>query len=241
MQVRRARIRVRRCRSDVRHHPCDSGPTPDMTPLLEWLEQTSVSTTLRDSPNIFLYPTILAFHTLGLAFFVGISSAIALRILGVAPALPLAPFRKLYPVMWIGFFFNAVSGVLLLVIEPTKFLTMVDFYIKLLVIAGAVYGNRWLYIQRFKRAAAVELPIIAREKIVAVAILLLWAAAITAGRLTAYDGANTQWQTALGTLIVSATLGIGGYAAVKAYGVIGNAMAWCLGNERVRPDADSPK
>src|SRR5437764_12248368 len=97
-----------------------------MSPLLDALEHTSLSTTLRDSPNIFLYPTILAFHTLGLAFFVGISSAIALRILGVAPEVPLAPFRKLYPVMWAGFLFNAVSGLLLLVIEPTKFLTMVD-------------------------------------------------------------------------------------------------------------------
>jgi hypothetical protein len=184
-----------------------------MTPFLEWLEQTPVSTTLRDSPNIFLYPTILAFHTLGLAFFVGISSAIALRILGVAPSLPLAPFRKLYPVMWLGFFFNAVSGVLLLLIEPTKFLTMVDFYIKLLVIAGAVYCNRWLYLRRFTHATTVDPPIGAGERRVAVTILVLWAAAITAGRLTAYDSANTQWQTALGTLIVSVALVAGGYAA----------------------------
>ena len=183
-----------------------------MTPLLEWLEQTSVSTTLRDSPNIFLYPTILAFHTLGLAFFVGISSAIALRILGVAPSLPLAPFRKLYPVMWLGFFFNAVSGVLLLLIEPTKFLTMVDFYIKLLVIAAAVYCNRWIYLRRFKHATTVDPPIAGREKMVAVTILVLWAAAITAGRLTAYDSANTQWQTALGTLIVGVALVAGGFA-----------------------------
>jgi hypothetical protein len=191
-----------------------------MTPFLEWLEQTSVSTTLRDSPNIFLYPTILAFHTLGLAFFVGISSAIALRILGVAPSLPLAPFRKLYPVMWLGFFFNAVSGVLLLLIEPTKFLTMVDFYIKLLVIAGAVYCNRWLYLRRFKRPTTVEASSTPHEKMVAVAILMLWAAAITAGRLTAYDSANTQWQTALGTLIVSVTLVAAGFAAIRVFGWI---------------------
>ena len=212
-----------------------------MTPFLEWLEQTSISTTLRDSPNIFLYPTILAFHTLGLAFFVGISSAIALRILGVAPSLPLAPFRKLYPVMWLGFFFNAVSGLLLLVIEPTKFLTMVDFYIKLLVIAGAVYCNRWLYLRRFKRATTVDPPIVAREKMVAGAILLLWAAAITAGRLTAYDSANTQWQTALGTLIVSAVLVAGGYASVTAFRVIRNWTSSRLAPGGPKHDADRLK
>jgi hypothetical protein len=188
-----------------------------MAPFLEWLERTPLSTTLRDSPNVFLYPTILAFHTLGLAFFVGISSAIGLRILGVAPGLPMAPFRKFYPVMWLGFFLNAVSGVLLLLIEPTKFLTMVDFYIKLLTIAAAVYCNRQLYVRRFRDPATAGAPISAGERAIAFAILVLWAAAITAGRLTAYDDANTQWQTALGTLVTAAVLGVGGYIAITLY------------------------
>ena len=186
-----------------------------MTPLLEWLENTSLSTTLRDSPNVFLYPTILAFHTLGLAFFVGISSAIALRVLGVAPGLPLAPFRKFYPVMWIGFAVNAVSGALLLVIEPTKFLTMVDFYVKLLAIAGAVLCNRLLYLRIFKDPAPVDpnpLPLL--DRMLAVTTLFFWAAAITAGRLTAYDDPHAQWQTALGTAIVTAMLLIGGFVGV---------------------------
>jgi len=191
-----------------------------MTPLLEWLEQTAISTTLRDSPNVFLYPTILAFHTLGLAFFVGISSAIALRLLGVAPGLALAPFRKFYPVMWIGFLFNAVSGVLLLIIEPTKFLLMVDFYIKIAAIAAAVYFNRRLYVRRFSNLSTADAPISRGDKAVATAILVLWGVAITAGRLTAYDSANTQWQTALGTLIVSAALLVAGYTAIKLYRLI---------------------
>src|SRR5438270_6343899 len=92
-------------RRNSRHCLCDGLGVP-MTSILQWLENTSLSTTLRDSPNVFLYPTILAFHTLGLAFFVGLSSAIALRVLGVAPGLPLAPFRQFYPVMWLGFVVN---------------------------------------------------------------------------------------------------------------------------------------
>jgi hypothetical protein len=188
-----------------------------MAAILGWLEQTSISTTLRDSPNVFLYPTILAFHTLGLAFFVGLSSAIALRILGVAPGLPLSPFRKFYPVMWLGFLFNAVSGVLLLIIEPTKFLTMVDFYVKLLAIAGAIYCNRWLYVTRFRNPATADAPVSTADKAMAAAILFLWAAAITAGRLTAYDDAHAQRQTALGTLIVSAALFVVGYIAIKLH------------------------
>ena len=189
-----------------------------MTAFLQWLENTSLSTTLRDSPNVFLYPTILAFHTLGLAFFVGISSAIALRILGVAPGLPLAPFRKFYPVMWLGFFVNAVSGTLLLVIEPTKFLTMVDFYVKLLAIAGAVLCNRLLYVRHFRNPAPVDAtPLPSRDRALAVATLFFWAAAITAGRLTAYDDPHAQWQTALGTSIVAAALLVGGFVVVPLW------------------------
>jgi len=177
-------------------------------PFLQWLESTWVSTTLRDSPNIFLYPTILAFHTLGLAFFVGISAAIALRVLGVAPEVPLEPFKKLLPIMWLGFFFNAVSGTLLLLIEPTKFLTMFDFYVKIAAIAAAVYCNRRLYQGNY------------RSKPLAVAILFLWAASITAGRLTAYDDGFVQRETAIGTVLVSVALLVLGYVAMKAWRLV---------------------
>lgn len=196
-----------------------------MTALLEWLESTWISTTLRDSPNVFLYPTILAFHTLGLAFFVGISSAIALRILGVAPILPLAPLKKFYPIMWIGFFFNAVSGFLLLIIEPTKFLTMVDFYVKVAVIAGAVYCNRRIYVRLFRDPAVVHVdPLPRSDKVLAVTTLILWGAAITAGRLTAYDDANVQWQTAVATLGVSVAMLVVGFIAVRVFGRIRSAL-----------------
>jgi hypothetical protein len=196
-----------------------------MTPFLEWLESSWLSTTLRDSPNVFLYPTILAFHTLGLAFFVGISSAIALRILGVAPGVPLAPLKKFYPIMWLGFFFNAVSGLLLLIIEPTNFLRMVDFYVKMLLIASAVYCNQVLYRRHFRHPAKVEPTTFSTgDKALAIGILFLWAASITAGRLTAYDTVFIQQQTAIGTLIVTVALLVLGYIAVKIYGVIRTAI-----------------
>ena len=123
--------------------------------------------------------------------------------------------------MWTGFAFNAVSGLLLLIIEPTKFLTMFDFYVKLAAIAGAVYCNRLLYLRRFKTPAAVDPnPLPAGDKVLAGSILFLWAASITAGRLTAYDDAFVQRQTALGTLMVSAVLLGLGYVAVKTWRLV---------------------
>jgi len=191
-----------------------------MLPLLEWIENSAVSTALRDSPNVFLYPTILAFHTLGLAVVVGFSSAVALRILGVAPALPLPPLRKFFPLMWVGFWVNATSGVLLLLIEPTKFLTMVDFYFKLLAIVGAVFCMRWLYRRVFLAGVAGDASLPPGAKFVSALLLGLWLGAITGGRLTAYDDTHTQWVTAIATLVVSAVLLALGWAAVRVWRIV---------------------
>src|SRR3982751_998355 len=97
--------------------------------ILEWIESSWLSTLIRDSSNVFIYPSILAFHTIGLAFLVGMSTAISLRVLGVAPNLPIAPLRRLFPIMILGFWINALSGILLVLVEPSRFLTMTDFYL----------------------------------------------------------------------------------------------------------------
>jgi hypothetical protein len=189
-----------------------------MTSVLSWLESTWLSTTLRDSPNVFVYPTVLAFHTLGLAFLVGISSAISLRILGFAPGMPLGPLKKFVPVMWLGFVVNALSGILLLLIEPTKFLTMLDFYIKLVAIAGAAVCSRLLYQRRFRNPAKPDTaPLMAPDKFLAIAVLVLWGAAITAGRLTAYDNVKVQRATAIATLEVAIVMLIGGFVAMRLF------------------------
>jgi hypothetical protein len=189
-----------------------------MMPMLEWLENTWISTTLRDSPNVFLYPTILAFHTIGLAFVVGLSSAVSLRILGVARAVPLAPMKRFFPLMWFGFWLNAASGVLLLLIEPTKFLAMADFYYKLLAIAVALVCMRWLQTRVFREPATLRAEALpAGPKLVATALLVAWVGAITGGRLTAYDDPHTQWVTALATLVVSIVLLLAGYVVVQLW------------------------
>src|SRR5213075_3107989 len=66
---------------------------------------------------------------------VGASVLIDFRILGLAPDLPLAPLKKLYRFIWVGFWIQVVSGLLLLIAYPTKSLTNPDFYSKLTFIA----------------------------------------------------------------------------------------------------------
>ena len=67
-------------------------------------------------------------------------------------------------------------------------------------------------------------PLPTSDKVLAVAILVLWGAAITAGRLTAYDDAHVQWQTALGTLIVTVVMLVVGYIVVRLFGWIRSAL-----------------
>ena len=107
-------------------------------PFLAWVESTALSEWVVSSPSMFAFPGILVLHAIGMGFAVGVSAALNLRILGVAPQVPLAEMRRFLPVLWAGFWVNAVSGVLLLIGYPTKALTNPVFYLKLTLIAVAM-------------------------------------------------------------------------------------------------------
>ena len=59
--------------------------------FLNTLEQSGLSTWLRESESLFGFYFVLVFHTIGLALVVGPNAAIDLRLLGVAPDIPLPP------------------------------------------------------------------------------------------------------------------------------------------------------
>jgi hypothetical protein len=157
-----------------------------MDPFFQWLESTWLSTWVRESLSVFAFPMILAYHTIGMGFVAGLSSAVDLRILGVARRVPLLELKRFFPVMWIGFWLNAASGVLLLLGYPTKALTNPVFYIKLVLIAFAVVLMRAIARSVFQNPGLDlgEMP--AREKWLARASLFCWAGAILSGRLLAY-------------------------------------------------------
>src|SRR5271155_4494672 len=107
-----------------------------------WLEATALSTWIRESTSVWAFPAILSLHTVGMGFVAGLNAAVDLRILGFAPSVPLLELKRFLPVMWMGFWVNAVSGVLLLIGSPTKALTNPVFYVKLTFIALAIVGVR---------------------------------------------------------------------------------------------------
>ena len=156
--------------------------------FLAWVEATPFAVWVRESSSLWAYPTILFLHTVGLGFVVGLSAAIDLRILGCARRIPLAPMEKFYRVMWAAFWINALSGTALLIADATTKLINPVFYIKMAFIFLAVV-NMVLIRRRVFRDPSLDLhPIGGAAKALAVASLVFWAGAITAGRLMAYFG-----------------------------------------------------
>ena len=159
--------------------------------VLEWISQTGLSTWIREGDTIWAYPMIITFHSAGLAVMVGLSVVVALRILGVARALPLAAMRSLYPMMWLGFGVNAISGVGLIVSDPVGMLTNPLLSIKLLLIAGAI-GCIVTIDRRVLRSPEAQSGVVpSGGKGLALASIVLWTAATTVGRLTAYIGSDS--------------------------------------------------
>jgi hypothetical protein len=154
--------------------------------FLQSIEDTGFSTWLRESESPFAFYFILLFHTFGLALLVGANMIVDLRLLGIARAVPLAPLKKLFPIMWTGFAMNAVTGVLLVIAYPTKSLTNPDFYIKLTIIGFAIWVMQKLKTRVFEDSTLNEAEMTARGAALARWSLFLWFSAISAGRLLAY-------------------------------------------------------
>ena len=156
-----------------------------LDPFLVWLESTPLSEWVVGSDSLLAFPGILALHAIGMGLAAGLAAVLDLRILGVARGVPLTEFRRFQPLLWGGFWLNAVSGVLLLVGYPTKALTNPVFYLKLLLIAVALV--LFVRIDRLIRSGDPAAPPAARRlRRLAITSLICWAGAITAGRLLAY-------------------------------------------------------
>jgi len=155
-----------------------------MTDFLATLENLRFSTWLRESDSIWAYPTMLTLHTVGLALLVGASAALNLRVLGRGQPMALADLRPLFRWMWIGFWINALSGVVLLAADATTKAATPMFLIKLGLVA---IGVAVMAVQRrevFAPAAAVT----PAARALAATSLTVWFVAIAAGRLMAYPG-----------------------------------------------------
>jgi len=154
-----------------------------MMGFLAWLESSAFSSWLKESPSLLAYPAVLFLHTVGLVFTAGPSTVISVRLLGAGRGLPLAPLERLFPVIWIGFWISAVSGLLMLAVDATTKLANPLFSLKMIFVAASV--ALMVLVRRMLKAGAAT-PEPSRGRWLAFASLICWAGAIAAGRFMAY-------------------------------------------------------
>jgi hypothetical protein len=162
-----------------------------VTSVLEWLEASALSVWVREEPSMFAFPFILIVHAWGMGLLAGSNAAVDLRVLGIAPRVPLKAMQSFYPVMWFGFTINTISGLLLLLGYPTKAFTNPVFYLKL----GCIAAGMIMMVRLRNRVVRSDQATPGSGKLIAILSLLVWAGAITAGRLLAYTCKFLMWDS----------------------------------------------
>src|SRR6185503_13905054 len=136
----------------------------------------------------------------GMAFLVGLSGVMALRVLGAVPQLPLKPLTNLAPLIVIGFWVNAITGLILTSLAIHSLLRNWDFYVKLAAIVLAIIALQKMRRYAFGDASAPDDAAASPQaRFWAAAMLLFWGLAVLGGRLTAY-ATNIRIETARAVL-----------------------------------------
>jgi hypothetical protein len=156
-----------------------------MAPFLRALQNSAFSAWVVGSESIWAYPMILTMHTIGLGIVVGAAVIVDLRLLGVGPGIPLDEIKRVFPIFWVGFFINLVSGVMLFVSEAEDKATQPVFLLKLILIAIGVVVTARIRRLLFGSGSS-PMRAASGARTLAVSSLVVWGGAIVAGRLMAY-------------------------------------------------------
>jgi hypothetical protein len=161
-----------------------------MLEFFGWLQNSEMSTWVREAPTVWAFATVLTLHTFGMGILVGASSVISLRILGIGRGIPLGPMQTMFRMIWFGFWLNAVTGSVLFCVDAVSLGTSALFMVKLLLVALGIVTI--VMIRRNVWGNGPDPVVVSsKAKLLAGASLAVWIAAITAGRLLAYVGRGT--------------------------------------------------
>ena len=158
-----------------------------MNQFFHTLENLPLSVWVRESGSIWGFGTVLVLHTIGMSVVAGLIAMICLRLLGIAPMVPLKPMEKLYKFIWWGFGLNALTGTILIMQDAVSKLNNWDFYLKLVFIFMGLFLLKRIRSTVFAHPDVDKRPIDG-AKMLALASLFCWLGAITCGRLLAYVG-----------------------------------------------------
>lgn len=155
-----------------------------------WLIRTLVSATpvgqfMRQE---WVWPLAESVHFIGLALLVGTVGVFDLRLLGLAPRVPLSALHRLIPWGLLGFALNLTTGLLFLMTEPDQYILNPAFHLKMLfiVLAGANALTFYVTVGASALAPQVAVRVPRAAMIIGGVSLSLWAGVIIAGRLLTF-------------------------------------------------------
>jgi len=154
-------------------------------PVLEWIQNLPLSTSIAESDSIWWgYAWWLFVHALGMGLTAGVGFIVCLRLLGVGRQIPLSSLGVLFRLLWVGFYLNLLSGTLLFMTDATGIARVWELYAKLGCLGLALVLMTRL--RRFVESGNGDEMIPPTITKMAYACIVLWLAVITSGRLIAY-------------------------------------------------------
>jgi hypothetical protein len=153
--------------------------------MLVWLESLPLSVWVHESPSVWAQPTVLTLHTMGMAVLVGASWVLDLRLLGISRSIPLSAFRWVFRAVMVGLIVNVVTGALLFAGRATTWGTAIPFLIKMILVVASAATLVPLR-SYLLRSDVDQHEVSGNARLLAIASILAWSGAITAGRLLAY-------------------------------------------------------
>jgi hypothetical protein len=160
-----------------------------LLPFCQWLAETPWSIRLHES--LYGYPLVESTHVWMLAFFVGFTVLLDLRLLGWAmrrvPVSEVA--RRLLPWMRVSFGLMVLTGLALFYAIPVRSYQNIFFRVKMMLLVIAGLNVFVFHSGIFKRVMSWdrEVPPPPRARMAGAASIVLWTTIIFAGRMMAYN------------------------------------------------------
>ena len=155
--------------------------------MFDWLESTQLAIWVKESWG---WPLALTIHAFGSATIVGFSFIIFLRSFGLLQTIPPSALASLLPYIWVCVVLQVLSGFLLWLTKPGRYLDAGVFEVKLALIASGIAAT--MYVQKALKQEGADWTssgtVSARGMKLILATALIWSAVLIAGRLTAYLG-----------------------------------------------------
>jgi hypothetical protein len=153
--------------------------------FLNWLQTNSFSEWVLTTT--WVYPWVIALHSIGMGFLVGIIAMIGIRVIG-GGSFPVAPLARFLSVVRVAFAVNVLTGLIMFVIDAQQFFLSPTFRVKMILIALGILSGWFLTTRIFGEQAAWDGQGDAPQsaKLIAGIALVCWGGAIVAGRMTAY-------------------------------------------------------